>query len=162
MELQQSDIKEYLSYDSETGLFTWIKSYRNQHIGKKVGSYDKDGYLQIKFKRKAYRAHRLAWMYVYGKFPDSQLDHIDGVRDNNAISNLREVTFSENSQNQRNSHSDSTYGMLGIDYNKSKKRFRARIMIQGKRITLGGFSTAEQAFEAYLEAKQKYHPACTI
>ena len=162
MGLTQSDLKEYLSYESETGIFTWVKSYRNQHIGKRVGSYDKDGYVQIKLKRKLYRAHRLAWLYVHGKFPDSQLDHIDGVRDNNVITNLREVTFAGNAQNQRGSHSDSTYGMLGIDYNKTKKRFRARIQLGGKRITLGGFSTAEDAYAAYIEAKRKYHPTCTI
>ena len=162
MELTQNDLKEYLSYESETGIFTWIKSYRNQHIGKKVGSYDKDGYLQIKFKQKLYRAHRLAWLYVCGKFPSTQLDHINGIRDDNSIKNLREVTYAENSQNQRISHKDSTFGMLGIDFNKSKKRFRARIQINGRRITLGGFGTAEEAYSAYIEAKRQYHSTCTI
>jgi hypothetical protein len=158
----QEVLKDYLSYDSLTGVFEWIKSYRNQKIGKKVGSYDKDGYLQIKLQRKIYRSHRLAWLYVYGKFPDGQIDHIDGVRDNNAIANLREVTFAGNSQNQRISHKDSSFGMLGIDYNKSKNRFRARIQTNGKRITLGGFATAEEAFEAYKEAKRKFHKTCVI
>ncbi len=156
------NIKESLSYDCETGIFTWIKSYRNQRLGKPVGCLDKDGYLSIKYGKKLYRAHRLAWWYVYGKFPDCQIDHIDGNKLNNAIKNLRDVTYAQNSQNQRKSHYDSKFGLLGVDYNKTKNRFRARIQTEGKRITLGGFSNAEDAYNAYLEAKRKYHSTCTI
>jgi len=158
----QQELQESLSYDSNTGVFIWIKTYRNQNLNKIAGSFDKDGYRMIKFKGKLYRSHRLAWFYVYGVMPTMQIDHINGIRDDNSIVNLREVSFSENSQNQRISHKDSTFGMLGIDYNKSKKRFRARIQTNGRRITLGGFSTAEEAFNAYLDAKRKYHPTCTI
>lgn len=162
MELTQEYLKEYLSYDVNTGVFSWIKSYRNQHIGKTVGSFDRDGYRQIKIKRKLYRAHRLAWFYVNGVWPDGPLDHIDGNRDHNAINNLREVTFTGNSQNQRKAHKDATVGLLGVDLNKAKVRFRARIQVNGKRVTLGGFNSAEEAHKSYIEAKRTMHGACTI
>lgn len=162
MVVTQSELKESLAYDLETGVFVWIKTYRNQNLGKVAGILDKDGYRQIKFNHKSYRAHRLAWLYVYGVWPSVLLDHIDGVKDHNAISNLREVTFAENSQNRRTASKDSLYGFLGVDYNKTKKRFRARIQTGGKRINLGGFATADEAYEAYLEAKRKYHVTCTI
>jgi|688.fasta_scaffold858151_2 hypothetical protein len=162
MELTQSYLKEYLSYESGTGIFTWIKSYRNQRLGKIVGMIDRDGYRTITFKRKHYRAHRLAWFYVYGKWPNIQIDHIDGIRDNNSIDNLREVSFAGNSQNQRKSHADSKYGLIGIDKLSHRKLFRARISINGKRKTLGYFKTPEEAHIAYLEAKRKHHPTCTI
>lgn len=162
MELTLEYLKENLSYDVNTGVFSWIKSYRNQHIGKTVGSFDSDGYRKIKIKRKLYRAHRLAWFYVNGVWPDGPLDHIDGVRDNNAINNLREVTFAGNSHNQRKAHKDAAHGFLGVDLNKAKGRFRARIQVNGKRVTLGGFSTAEEAHKAYVAAKRTMHGTCTI
>jgi hypothetical protein len=158
----QEKLKEHLSYDAETGLFCRIKSYQNQRLGKVVGGLDADGYRTIGLQHKHWRAHRLAWLYVYGKFPDSELDHINGNRDDNRICNLREVSPAGNSQNQRKSHDDSTYGLLGVDYNKTKNRFRARIQIGGVRITLGGFSNPQDAHEAYLKAKRDFHSTCTI
>lgn len=161
--LTQAELHDCLSYDAETGIFVWIKTYWNKKrlLGKEAGGLDPEGYRQIKINRRNYRAHNLAWLYVHGRFPAIILDHIDGVKDNNAISNLREVTFAENSQNQKRGHIDGEYG-LGVDYNKSKKRFRARIAFNGKRITLGSFATAEEARKFYLEAKRKLHPTCTI
>lgn len=158
----QKELMEYLSYDPETGIFKWLKGYRNRNVGKIAGFIDHEGYRQITFKKRIWRAHHLAWFYVHGEFPKTIMDHKDGIKDNNAIDNLREVTFSGNSCNQRKAHKDSTYGLLGADFNKNKNRFRARIQINGKRISLGGFATAEEAHEAYLEAKRRLHSTCTI
>ena len=155
-------VKEYLSYNDKTGDFLWVKSYRNQNTGKLAGSFDSDGYRTIKIFQKSYRAHRLAWFYVYGVWPVCSIDHIDGQRDNNAISNLREVTFAGNSQNQRKSHSDAVYASLGVDKLTNRKLFRSRIQSRGKRITLGYFKTEEEAGEAYLLAKRTLHKTCTI
>ena len=162
MGLTQETLKEFLFYDFVTGAFCWLKSYRNQRIGKDVGSFDKDGYRSIVIKRKIYRAHRLAWFYMYGKWPSGPLDHIDGNRDNNAIANLREVTFSGNSQNQRCAHRDSKFGKLGVDKLSHRKLFRARIQCDGKRVTLGYFKTPEEAHSAYVMAKRAFHETCTI
>ncbi len=155
-------LKEVLFYNLDTGVFVWIKSYNNQHLGKEVGSFDKDGYRMIKVDKKLYRAHRLAWFYAYGEWPIGPLDHIDGRRDNNAISNLREVTFAGNSQNQRAAHADSTHGMLGVDKLSHRNLFRARIQCEGRRVTLGYFKTPEEAHNAYLLSKREAHKTCTI
>lgn len=160
--MTQEELKSLLSYCSESGQFLWLKSYRNQHTGKVAGSLDKDGYRVIKINRKPYRAHNLAWLYVYGCLPKNIIDHIDGSKDNNAISNLRDVTYAENSHNQRRAHKDSLTGFIGIDYNKTKKRYRARIQLNGMRVTLGGFDTPEKAHNAYLQAKRQLHRTCEI
>ena len=162
MELTQSELRKHLSYDHETGVFVWIKSYHNRRVGVVAGSRDRDGYLMIKLHRKHYRAHRLAWLYVYGSAPVEQIDHINGVRDDNRIQNLREVTFAGNSQNQRKSHVDSTYGLIGIDKLSHRDLFRARINVCGKRRSLGYFKTADEAHAAYLAAKRALHATCTI
>lgn len=162
--ITQFELKDRLSYDPGTGVFIWIKVYRNKTrlLGKEAGGVDCEGYRIIKISGRSYRAHQLAWLYVHGRYPAVILDHRDGARDNNAITNLREVTFSGNSQNQRHAHTDSAHGLIGVDLNKKKKRFRARIMIAGKRKTLGGFATLEAAHEAYLQAKRQMHATCSI
>jgi hypothetical protein len=162
MELTQSELKKHLSYDHETGVFLWIKSFHKRRIGMVAGSHDRDGYLSIKLHRKPYRAHRLAWLYVYGSQPTEQIDHRNGVRDDNRIANLREVTFAGNSQNQRKSHADSAHGLIGIDKLTHRNLFRARINVRGKRRNLGYFRTADEAHAAYVAAKRELHPTCTI
>lgn len=162
MTVTQSLLKECISYNPISGEFVWIKGYNNRNIGKVAGMIDVDGYRVIKFKKRIWRAHHLAWLYVNGEFPRSAMDHIDGNRSNNAITNLRVVTFSGNSQNQRVAHKDAKYGMLGVDKLSHRKLFRARIATGGKRVTLGYFKTPEEAHSAYLAAKRIMHITCTI
>jgi len=91
-----------LTYDPYTGLFTWlVDAYSNKVKGKIAGSI-KEGYINISIDRKLYRAHRLAWLYVNGVFP-SEIDHINRVKSDNRICNLREVSRSENCQNRSTS-----------------------------------------------------------
>jgi HNH endonuclease len=158
----QDELRAALSYDYETGVFVWIKTYRNHNLGRVAGCLDKDGYVQIKFKKRLWRAHRLAWFYVYGVWPKMQIDHENGNRSDNSIKNLRDVNCAGNSQNRRTADKDSSTGLLGIDYQTRWKKYRARIMINGQRMTLGGFKTKEDAHQAYLLAKRTFHNTCTI
>lgn len=162
--LLQSELRDRLTYDAATGVFVWIKTAYNkrQYIGRRAGGFDGEGYISIKIDGVKYRAHHLAWLYVYGVWPSNILDHKDGNKANNAIANLREVTYAENSQNQRAAHRDSSHGFMGVDFNKRKKRWRARIQCGDKRVTLGGFETAEAAQAAYLAAKREFHRTCTV
>jgi len=93
-------------------------------------------------------------------FPEGQIDHINGVRDDNRLSNLRAVSKTENMWNQRKAHPANKLGVMGVrrEYNM----FQARISINGKTIWLGSFNTAELAHEAYLKAKRELHTTCTI
>ena len=162
--ITQEHLMGRLSYDQVTGVFTWkYAGFNKKHlVGMVAGCLDGDGYIGIKIDQKSYKAHNLAWIYLHGKLPEFVIDHIDGIKTNNAASNLRSVTYAENSQNQRAAHVDSKNGYLGVDYNASKRRFRARIQTSGKRVTLGGFDTAEQAHIAYVAAKRVLHVGCSI
>ena len=148
------EMKQYLSYDPETGHFTWIKLKLFSHL--KVGDIAgtlSDGYILINFNYKKYRAHRLGWLFTYGKWPNNHIDHIDGNRSNNKINNLRDVTPQENLFNIKKVRAGSGY----IGVYKRKYSWQTRIGLNGKDIHIGYFKTPELASEAYQAAKLKYH-----
>lgn len=151
-EITQDYLKEVLDYSETTGVFTWKKSVGKCRPGDKAGYADALGYVQIGLADKLHRAHRLAWMYVYGAFPDDFIDHIDGCKGNNAILNLRSVTHAENLLNQVRPRRDNTSGYMGVGKNGSG--WRAVITVSGRRISLGTYATPEEASIAY-EAQKK-------
>lgn len=150
-----------LSYDGGTGVFTW-RSYRTGTApkGATAGNINtnKNGrkYLRICIDGKAFLAHRLAWFYVHGEWPELQIDHIDGDGLNNRIENLREATVSQQNQNRR-MHKNNTSGVKGITWKKRRGKWQAQIEHQGKAIYLGSFENKEAAAEAYAVAAKKYH-----
>jgi HNH endonuclease len=103
-----------------------------------------------------YSAHRLAFMFMEGKWPNDEIDHVDGNPSNNAWSNLRHATRSQNAQNQRRAQSTSSTGLLGVGKNGDK--FYARIYYQGVITYLGTFDTAKEAHEVYVKVKRELHP----
>ena len=154
-------ISELLDYNKDTGIFVWkIRTSNCIQIGDIAGGLNVDGYLRIKIDGKKYFAHRLAWACVYGSWPVNDIDHIDGIRNNNRISNLRDVTRSVNLQNQHRANYDNKTGLLGVSAHR--KGFKAKIQIDGKEHCLGTYSTPEKAHEIYLEEKRKIHSGCTI
>lgn len=165
--LTQDYLKEYFSYDPNTGHFIIEKLTslfsRSVHVGDVAGSKYKDGYINLKINNQRYKAHRLAWLYVHGKFPDNEIDHINGIKDDNRIDNLRDVTKSMNIQNQNKAHkSNKTSGLLGVWFDKDSGRFITKISLNGKQKNLGRFDTKEEAHEVYLTAKREFHSTCTI
>lgn len=152
-----------LSYDAETGVFTWIASQSGRvKVGDVAGCDNGLGYLQIRYRDKNYRAHRLAWFITHGKWPDGDIDHINGKRSDNRIANLRDVSRSVNLQNQRKPRAGSKSGFLGVGWNKSRGKWMAYINIDGKVKYLGYFDDPAIAHEAYLTAKRSAHKGCTI
>ena len=157
--------QEYLirtyAYDPQDGKFRHRGQTANRITPWSVAGFvNEKGYRVIKVKGKAYKAHRLAWMYVYGEWPNGQIDHINGDKEDNRIANLRIVTDSENRQNciKPQSNNQSGYRGVKIDPRPGRvKRFDATIKINGQKIYLGTFLTAEEAYEAYLAAKVKLH-----
>lgn len=162
--LSQETLQQRLSYDADTGLFTWRVNLPASgiKIGDPVGYPNACGHLVTRWYGRTQMLHRLAWLYVYGKLPACQIDHINGVPDDNRIINLRDVTHSGNSQNQRRAHKNSSSGYLGVDFVNREKLWRARITVNKKPICLGYFKSPEVAFSAYLDAKRKFHECCTI
>ncbi len=156
--LTQARLKELLHYDPDTGVFTWLVSRSGRYAGANAGSADpKDGYVMVKIAGRDYRAHRLAWLYVTGAWPEKNVDHKDAVKINNAWSNLREATDAENTQNRIAPRADNACGFLGV-HKASKKKWRAQISVAGKTMQLGRFNSPEEAHAAYVNAKRTYHP----
>ena len=109
-----------------------------------------------------YMLHRLAWLYVAGKWPDGVIDHIDGDKGNNRFANLRDVTVSVNGQNQKRAMPHNGCGFLGVTFAKKVQRYRANINIDGRGRSLGYFDTPEEAHAVYLQEKRRHHAGCTI
>lgn len=162
--IELGELKKSLKYDRETGVFQWLISPRfNVKIGDLAGVSKSKGYLSIGLNGRVYRAHVLAWFYVYGVWPTGVIDHIDGNPQNNRIENLRDCSRAVNTQNQKQPHKGNKTGVLGVSMNGSKKNpFRAALSIDGKITYLGIYPTPELAHEAYLVAKRQFHPGCTI
>jgi hypothetical protein len=145
--------KKRLTYNSETGLFTWPRT------NDVAGSLARDGYRKVCVDNKIFNAHKLAWCLVYGKMPTQALDHINGVRDDNRIANLRLATPSENAQNKRSSPAGKrTKAPLGVTFHKKCQKYQAQIMVGGCSHYLGLYETPEDAHAAYLAAKRNLHP----
>lgn len=150
-----------LHYDPETGVFRWkVDRQGHARAGDVAGSRPPYGYVDIMVGGRRYGAHRLAWFYVHGKWPDGQIDHMNCVRDDNRISNLRDVPGSINRQNLRSPHRDNQTGFLGVM--KNGRRFAARIQVDHKYQNLGNFKTPEEAASAYIEAKRRIHVGSTL
>lgn len=129
--IRQERLKELLDYNPDTGEFRWRVIQGNRKG--KAGSLHKSGYIHIQIDRKILKAHRLAWLYQYGQLPDLEVDHIDGVKSNNTIKNLRLATKSENQRNSK-IRSDNTSKVKGINVKRNKNitYWRANLRYHGK------------------------------
>lgn len=153
--LTQQRLKELVTYDPETGLFTWQTSCGGRSTpGRRAGAKKSDGYIVIGLDGGAYQAHRLAWLYVHGRWPNSFLDHMNGNKSDNRIGNLRLATNTQNHQNVGITRSN-TSGFKGV--RKLRKKWQAQIRANGRWLYLGVYPTPEEAAAAYKEAAAKYH-----
>jgi hypothetical protein len=161
-DLTAQRLRELLHYDPETGIFTRAVSRqgRNGLAGCVAGGKTESGYIRISLYNRLHRAHRLAWLYMFGDWPSGDIDHINGIRGDNRIENLRDVSTSVNMQNQREAQPRNASGFLGVTIHGS--RFEASIKLNGKNIYLGSYKTPELAHAAYLEKKRGIHPGCCI
>ena len=147
-------LREFLSYEPRTGLFRWIKTQSTRiRVGDVAGSFTANGYIQIRFDKRLYLAHRLAVFFMTGEWPEATVDHDD--RANNRWGNLRVASYSQNSGNMAKRPSN-TSGFKGVFYQKGRKRPFAQIMVDGKTIRIGSFDTPEEAAVAYEAAAIKY------
>lgn len=146
--LTKDALSEILEYHSDTGLFTRKKILNfKQKLGETVGSKDAKGYIIIRFNGKQYKAHRLAWLVTHGELPTGEIDHINRIKSDNRIVNLRDVDKSVNQQNRNN--------VKG--YSKDGNRWKSQIRYRGKFKHLGCYATETDAYLAYVSAKSEYH-----
>ena len=156
MTLQIDRLKKVLHYDPNTGVFTWLQATANRiSVGAVAGALSNKGYVRIQIDRKIHPAHRLAWLYTYGVWPKSAIDHINHVKTDNRIVNLREATPSENARNS-GLRRDNKWGYKGVSYWARKKKWAAQIRIDGKNKLLGVFVSPEDAGAAYAQAVKLY------
>jgi len=144
-DLSYEKLRRLFYYDPETGLFSRLAGKR------KVGSLTGNGYFCIKIgpagSNRRYMAHRLAWFYTYGKWPNHEVDHINGNRLDNRIANLREATRSQNEFAAKKGK--------GIRWEPKRKKWLARIGVNWKQINLGRYATREEALAAYKKAAKE-------
>jgi hypothetical protein len=146
-------LKQCLHYNKTTGAWTWLV-YRNSRAGPgcRAGTFDDtSNCIKIGLFGVRYLAHRLAWFYVTGEWPEQVIDHWDCDGFNNAWTNLRPATMTQNQGNRRLNCNSST-GLKGVSLNSDSEGYRARISYKGKSYFLGHFETAEEAHEAYMDA----------
>ena len=134
----------------------WARRQFNSQVkvGQRAGSVLLDGYRQVRVNGKQYREHHLVWLLHNGRMPSGELDHINCVRDDNRIENLRECTREQNMQNRRFPMRGNRLGFLGVTRHYNK--FRAVITCGGKKTHLGLFPTAEEANAAYMSAQRAH------
>lgn len=162
MIITQQELKNLFSYSEDTGRFLRLYQPARGLKNNPTGSVAGNGYLQLKFGGKVYAQHRLAWLYVYGKLPDGVIDHINGDRADNRISNLRDVDQSTNLQNRRAPKKTSAHQLLGVSFDKRRGMFVSRIRVNGKNISLGQWATDSEAHIAYINAKRRFHAGNTL
>ncbi len=132
IKIEPDELRRQIEYDYKTGIFTWrINKRGHVKAGDIVTCTDNSGYLLIGINGKRYRGHRLAWLYHYGYFPENNIDHINGIRTDNRISNLREVSQVCNLRNTGNPK-DNKSGVKGVFFDKARNRWAARIVNNGK------------------------------
>lgn len=153
--MDHKSVIELLNYDQASGLFTWKKKRRGVPLGKTLGCSNGRGYLRIVVLGKSCYAHRLAWFYVYGIWPNGQIDHIDGNNANNAISNLRDVSPQGNAQNVTRPSKKNKSSALGVSWHKKANKWQVHICVYKKRKYIGLFENIEDAKSAYIEEKRK-------
>jgi hypothetical protein len=148
--ITQEELKSKLYYDSDTGIFTWIKS-------NKIAGYSReDGYSFIRLPNKLYRTHKLAWLYMYGKISKKEIDHIDGNPKNNAINNLRLCTSSQNKYNTK-LRKDNTIGIKGVYWYKKSQKWHVKLNYNKKHLHLGYFQDFFEACCIIISARNKLH-----
>lgn len=153
-----SELRHVLKYDPASGEFNWlvpIGRHGRIRAGSCAGSVNPDtGYLLIQLRGKKYPAHRLAWLYSTGSWPENEIDHRNGDKLDNRLSNLRDATHAQNMQNRQRARSDSKSGVLGVYWHERDRQWRAEIMLNGKTRRLGVFNNLADATAARVCAEK--------
>ena len=159
-QIDPNTARELLDYDAETGLFRWRADRCGYHgvvavkAGSVAGGDNGHGYIKIHINGRLHYAHRIAWAYVHGHVPSAPIDHINGNKSDNRISNLRLANKSLNGANREKPANNSS-GFKGVYWHKQRQKWHASIAFEGRKHSLGLHPTADEAHEAYKVAAEK-------
>jgi hypothetical protein len=152
MELTHERLKSQLQYNPETGDFFWLQRRRGVQTDRPAGRVSKaHGYKDICIDGVLHRAHRLAFYWMDGAWPEGVVDHINGVKHDNRWCNLRSCSQSQNMMNGPIRSNNKT-GVVGVSWDKSRQRWLAQVRLNGKKKNLGRYQTKEQAMQAWVSA----------
>lgn len=149
-------VKSVLAYDSRTGIFTWKVNRGGAAKAGEIAGTDLQGYIRIRVSGGFFLAHRLAWFYETGEWPDKDIDHINRALSDNRISNLRLCTNSENMANKKTQYNNKA-GLKGASWDKKSKKWKSQIAKDGKKYHLGFFNNPMDAHNAYVAAAERMH-----
>lgn len=150
-------LREVIEYDAITGVMVWkVDMAGRKTAGTVAGHVSQHGYRIVQIDGQAYPAHRIAFTIYFGRSPKQFLDHINCVRDDNRIENLREADAAQNARNSQISVRNKT-GIKGVSLRVKTQRWVAQIRLNRKNITLGEFKDIEDAKAAYQAASKKLH-----
>ena len=163
--LSAERLRSFLSYNKETGIFVWKqrpeheftdRTWNTRFAGKRAGTLRPDGRIAIRLNCVGHLASRLAWLYVTGSWPTSEVDHRDCIKSNDRWDNLRLATTSQNGANTHKRRNN-TSGYKGVTWARRQKKWQAQIAVRGKHLYLGQFDSAKAAADAYATAASQYH-----
>lgn len=155
--ITKQQLKEQLSYDKDTGIFVRLKSMSNKtRVGDVAGGKETSGYIRISLFGRTYKAHRLVWLYVYGVMPDGEIDHINLIKDDNRLCNLRQVSMEQNQWNRAN-RVDNKSGVKGVHFCKTWKKWIAACRVNGVRHHIGRFDDLKEAEVAVVSFRRTHH-----
>jgi hypothetical protein len=156
-ELTADQVREVLDYNPDTGVLSWrIRCGMRALPGNPAGWCATRGYIAVKLNGRAHMAHRLIWLIQTGRWPDQQVDHIDGDTSNNRWPNLRLAQCHQNQANAR-LRRDNKSGVKGVSWNEKRARWRAVVRHQGKQVLDKFFVTKEEAKACAREARLRFH-----
>ena len=154
--ITQELLKTLFNYNPDTGLFTRLTRPSPNVSAGDIAGYKQYGYVIVMIANKSYKAHRLAWLYIHGEWPEEHIDHLNGVRCDNRLANLRQATNTQNSCNRKISATNKS-GLKGVFWRRDRSVWRAAITVNGKQKVLGTFKCKHEAHSAYCHAADKYH-----
>jgi HNH endonuclease len=153
--LTQDHLKSILRYVPRTGKFFWIVDKGRVGAGDEAGTKSRRGYVDIKIDGRSYPAHRLAWLYRTGSFPEKEIDHVNGNPSDNRWINLREGNHSQVTRPHR-TYKNNISGYSGVHWRKDADKYRVRITVNSQRLSRGHYSDFEKACRARAEAEKSF------
>ncbi|SAZ49345.1 AP2 domain [Enterobacter kobei] len=148
------DIRDLIDYNAETGVLTAKVNFSGRQAGSVIGSQTWQGYYAFSLFGKKCFAHRLAWLLHYGEWPSQPIDHINGIKTDNSIRNLRLCSLSQNQFNKPTQKNNTT-GVKGVYWNKRDKRYVASVQFNGKKYSAGHHKDIESAKEEVMKLREK-------